>query len=99
MSIVKFEIEEKLSSKGFMCSSSAASISHDDGVAVGVKSENVRWYVREYFIDRVVHLARDSATSGANALGLRSGGAELVERRYAIIACSSVNMPLSVFAM
>ncbi len=99
MSMVKFEIEEKLSSKGFMCSSRAASISHDDGMAVGVKSENVKWYVREYFIERVVHFARDSATSGASALGLRSGGAELVDSRYAIIACSSANMPLSVFAI
>ena len=97
--MVKFEMEEKLSSNGFMCSSNAASISHEDGVAVGVKSENVRWYVREYFIDRVVHLARDSATSGANAFGLRSGGAELVDRRYAIMACSSANIPLKVFAI
>lgn len=99
MSIVKFEIEEKLSSNGFRCSSSADAMSHDDGVAVGVKSENVRWYVREYFIDRVVHFARDSATSGANALGLRSGGAELVDRRYEIIACSSANIPRSLFAI
>jgi hypothetical protein len=97
--MVKFEIEEKLSNKGFICSSSAASISHDDGIAVGVKREKVRWYVREYFIDRVVHLASDSVISGANAFGLRSGGAELVDRRYAIIACSSENNPLKVFAM
>ena len=82
-----------------MCSSSAASMAQDEGVAVGVKRENVRWYVREYFMDRVVHLASDSATSGANAFGLRSGGAELVERRYAIMACSSANISRSVFAM
>lgn len=37
--------------------------------------------MREYFIDLVVHFARDSATSGARALGLRSGGAEEVESR------------------
>ena len=48
---------------------------------MGVKSENVKWYVREYFVDLVRHLARDSATFGASAFGLRSGGAELVERR------------------
>lgn len=78
---MKFEMAEKLSRRGFMCSSSAASISQDEGVAVGVKREKVRWYVREYFMERVVHFARDSAASGARALGLRSGGAELVERR------------------
>lgn len=68
-------------------------------MAVGVKSENVRWYVREYLVERVVHLARDSATSGGSAFGLRSGGAELVESRYAIMACSSANSCLSVLAM
>ena len=70
-----------------------------EGVAVGVKSENVKWYVREYFIDRVVHLDSDAATFGDKDLGLRSGGAELVERRCAIIACSSAKICLNVFAM
>jgi hypothetical protein len=64
-----------------------------------VKRENVRWYVREYLRDRVVHFASESATSGARALGLLSGGAELVERRYAIIACSSANSSLKLLAM
>jgi hypothetical protein len=74
-------------------------MSQVDGVAVGVKSENVRWYVREYFMDRVVHLESDAATLGVKVLGLRSGGAELVERRCAIIACSSAKICLNVFAM
>lgn len=82
-----------------MCSSNAASMSQEEGMAVGVNREKVRWYVREYFIDRVVHFANDSATSGTNAFGLRSGGAELVDRRYAIIACSSANISLNVFAI
>lgn len=64
-----------------MCSSSACSIAHVEGVAEGVKRENVRWYVREYFMERVDLFASASATSGANALGLRSGGDELVARR------------------
>ena len=81
MSIVKLLIAEKLSRRGFMCSSSACSIAHVEGVAVGVKRENVRWYVREYFIERVDRLASASATSGANAFGLRSSGDELVARR------------------
>lgn len=68
-------------------------------MAVGVKSENVRWYVLEYFIDRVVHFDKDVATSGAKVLGLRSGGVELVDRSCAIIACSSANICLSEFAM
>jgi hypothetical protein len=68
-------------------------------MAVGVKSENVKWYVLEYFMDRVVHFDRDAATLGDNDLGLRSGGAELVESRCAIIACSSAKICLSVFAM
>lgn len=92
-------MDEKLCSKGFMYSSRAASIFHDDGVAEGVNNEKVRWYVREYFTDRVVRLARASATSGARAFGLRSGGAELVDRRYAIIACSSAKISRSLFAM
>jgi hypothetical protein len=46
----------------------------------------------------VVHFASASAISGANAFGLRSGGAELVDSRYAIIACSSPNIPLNTFA-
>ena len=46
-----------------------------------------------------VHFASFSEISGANAFGLRSGGAELVERRYAIIACSSANMARSVLAI
>jgi hypothetical protein len=99
VSIVKLEIGEKLSRSGFMWSSRAFSISQDDGVAVGVKREKVRWYVREYFMERVVHLARDSATSGARAFGIRSGGEELVDNRYAIIACSSANMSRKVLAM
>ena len=81
VSIVKLLIEEKVSNNGFMYSSNAASISQEDGVAVGVKSEKVKWYVREYFVDRVVHFASDSATSGARVFGLRSGGAELVESK------------------
>lgn len=92
-------MDEKLSSNGFMYSSKAASMFHDDGVAEGVNSEKVRWYVREYFMDRVVRFAKDSATSGAKAFGLRSGGAELVARRYAIIACSSAKISRSLFAM
>lgn len=32
-------------------------------------------------------------------MGLRSGGAELFERRYAIIACSSAKISLSLFAI
>src|ERR1700692_4730700 len=99
VSIVKLLMAEKLSNNGFMCSSSTASISQVEGVAVGVKSENVRWYVREYFMDRMVHLDRDAATLGANGLGLRSGGAELVESRCAIIACSSAKICLNVFAI
>ena len=79
--MVKLLIDEKLSKRGFMCSSNAASISHDEGVAVGVKRENVRWYVREYFVDLVRHFARESATLGESDLGLRSWGVELVERR------------------
>jgi hypothetical protein len=50
-------------------------------------------------MDRIVHFARDAATSGAKILGLRSGGAELVESRCAIMACSSANISLNVFAM
>jgi hypothetical protein len=44
-------------------------------------------------------LDSDAAIWGDKALGLRSGGAELVERRCAIIACSSANICLNVFAM
>lgn len=55
--------------------------------------------MREYFVDRVVHLASDSATFGARAFGLRSGGAELVESKYAIIACSSAKSCRSVLAI
>jgi len=99
VSIVKLLMDEKLSSKGFMYSSRAASIFHDEGVAEGVNNEKVRWYVREYFTDRVVRFAKASATSGARALGLLSGGAELVESRYAIIACSSAKISRSLFAI
>lgn len=56
-------------------------MAHDDGVDDGVKSEYVRWYVLEYFNERVVRFANVSSTSGANAFGLLSGGAKLVERR------------------
>jgi hypothetical protein len=42
VSMVKLLIEEKLSNNGFICSFSAASMSQEDGMAVGVKSENVR---------------------------------------------------------
>lgn len=42
MSIVKLLMLEKDCRSGFMCSSSAASMSQDDGMAVGVKRENVR---------------------------------------------------------
>ena len=41
--MVKLLIEEKDSRSGFMCSSRAASMFHDEGMAFGVKSENVRW--------------------------------------------------------
>jgi hypothetical protein len=82
-----------------MYSSRAASIFHDDGVADGVNSENVRWYVREYFTDRVCRFANVSAISGARTFGLRSGGAELVDKRYAIIACSSAKISRSLLAM
>ena len=51
-------------------------MAQDEGVAVGVKSENVKWYVRLYFMERVVHLERDAATEGDRAFGERSGGAE-----------------------
>ena len=81
MSMVKLLIAEKDSRRGYMYSSNAASMSQLAGVAVGVKRENVRWYVLEYFKDRVVHFASESATSGARALGDLSGGAELVDRR------------------
>lgn len=82
-----------------MYSSRAAEMGQEEGVAVGVKREKVRWYVRAYFTERVVRFARASATSGARALGLLSGGAELVERRYAIMACSSAKISRSLFAM
>lgn len=72
---------------------------HDEGIAEGVNNEKVRWYVRESFTDRVVRFAKASPTSGAKAFGLLSGGAELVERRYAIIACSSAKISRSLFAM
>jgi hypothetical protein len=70
-----------------------------EGVAVGVKSENVKWYVLEYFIDLVVHLDNDWATLGVVYFGLLSGGAELVESRCAIMACSSAKICLNVFAI
>jgi len=82
-----------------MCSSNAASISHVEGVEVGVNSEKLRWYVRAYLRVRVVHFDKDSAASGASALGDRSGGADDVDSRYAIIACSSANISRSVAAM
>jgi hypothetical protein len=97
--MVKFEMEEKDARRGWIYSSRAASMFQDEGVADGVKRENVRWYVRAYFTDRVVRFAKASATSGARAFGLLSGGAELVERRYAIIACSSAKISRSLFAM
>src|SRR4051812_13749304 len=87
VSIVKLLIAENPCSNGFMCSSSAASMSQLEGIAVGVKSENVKWYVLEYFMDLVVHFERDLATLGAIDFGLLSGGAELAESRCAIMAC------------
>lgn len=39
---MKLLIDEKLSSNGFMYSSKAASIFHEDGVALGVNRENVK---------------------------------------------------------
>lgn len=50
-------------------------------------------------MDRVVHLDSEAATFGANVLGLLSGGAELVERRCAIMACSSAKICCNVFAI
>lgn len=55
--------------------------------------------MREYFMDRVVHFESDAATLGVTALGLLSGGVELVDSRCAIIACSSANISRNVFAM
>lgn len=42
MSIVKLLMLENDWRSGFMCSSRAASMSQDEGIAVGVKRENVR---------------------------------------------------------
>lgn len=50
-------------------------------------------------MDRVVHFEREAAKLGVNDFGLLSGGAELVERRCAIIACSSAKICLNVLAM
>lgn len=44
-------------------------------------------------------MAKEAVTSGARALGLLSGGVELVDRRYAIIACSSAKISRSFVAM
>lgn len=50
-------------------------------------------------MERVVHFERDAATCGESALGERSGGAEEVDRRYAIMACSSAKIVRRVLAM
>lgn len=61
---MKLLIEESDWSKGDMYSWSADSISHSDGDAVGLKSENVRWYVGAYLKALVDCLSKADAVSG-----------------------------------
>ncbi len=64
MSTVKLLTTEIESSKGVRYSAMAASISHEDGTAEGVKSEMVIWYVGAYLSDLVIRLASLTASSG-----------------------------------
>lgn len=49
----------------------ADSIAHEEGVADGVKSEIVIWYVGAYFSDLVIRLANLAANSGFSDLVAR----------------------------
>ena len=67
VSTVKLLIEKDASS-GARYSSIADSISHDEGVDVGVKRDIVMWYIGAYFRDLVVRRASLSANSGDKVL-------------------------------
>lgn len=55
-------------SKGARYSEIAASISHEEGDADGVKSEIVIWYVGAYLSDLVIRLESLAASSGFSDL-------------------------------
>jgi len=61
--MVKLLMAEKAESNGVIVAFSAVWISHEDGLASGVKSEKVKWYVGAYFMERVVRRARLVNTS------------------------------------
>ena len=73
-------------------------MAHDEGTDVGLNKEKVRWYVGAYLSALVDCLSNSDATSGDNDLILAVCALDVVERRYANVACSSANTLCNSFA-